>query len=82
MQKIDEDGANIIGRKSAQEDSLKIAARKKEQLRQKRKRSKLEDGPKQKFTKSASVFKQIEDAKANKSAIKTPGAAKSANLKL
>lgn len=63
---LSNDGSNVIGQKSADEDAQTTAAQKKAKLREKRKRSKQEDGPKPKYTKSASVFKHIEDAKALK----------------
>ena len=65
-QKGADGSSNIIGRKSAQKESDEFAARKKDKMREKRRKSKQEDGPKMRYTRSAAVFGQIQDAKAMK----------------
>ena len=82
MKRAADGDSNIIGRKSAKLESLEDAAERQSRKKEKRKRNKEEDGPKMNYTKSATVFGRIQDAKDSKMAKKAAPAVSSKSLKL
>ena len=74
--------SNVIGRKSAKREDAVEAAAKHKKKKQKRARTRPDDGPKIKYNKSSAVFGKLQDAKDGNTAKVQDKVASSKSLKL